>query len=141
MDGARRLIEILAELAAPAVVDQRVERRVVGEGPAGKAGQRDRAGTMRKKSAPIDTLAAAFTHGLSHGAVPWRVDLACHRHAAKGSLSRPCRPTLLATASGRQIYGRKRYIETERMAALIAWMLVVRVGSYPCDRGRFLGPS
>jgi hypothetical protein len=40
----------------------------------------------------------------------------------------------LATAYGRQIYGRKRYIETERMAALIAWMPDVRVGNLVMDQ-------
>src|SRR5579862_7336231 len=92
MDGARGLVEILAELAGTAVVHERVER-VVGEGAARNTAQRRRAGALRQKAAPIDAFAAAVSLSLSHGAVPWRVDLACHRQAAKGSLSRPRRPT------------------------------------------------
>ncbi len=81
VDGARGLVEILAELAGTAVVHQRVER-VVGEGAARNTAQCRRAGALRKKSATVNALTS-----LSHGAVPWRVDLACHRHAAKGSSS------------------------------------------------------
>src|ERR1700720_2647565 len=86
VDGARGLVEILAELAGTAVVHERVEW-VVGEGAARNAAQCRRADALRQKAAPIDANAAAVAPSLLHGAVPWRVDLACHQYAAKGSLS------------------------------------------------------
>src|SRR5580704_80661 len=109
MDGARGLVEILAELAGTAVVHERVER-VVGEGAAGKAGQRDRAGTARKKGTPIDAFAAAVAPGLFHGAISWSCPL-----AGRSSMPATCRQRVLvpdhaapcpATAYGRQIYDR-----------------------------------
>src|SRR4029077_6540279 len=75
VDGAGRLVEILAELAGPAVADQRIERRVIGQGAAGKPTQRDRAGALREKAAPIDAVAAAVA-GLFHGAMSWSCPLA-----------------------------------------------------------------
>src|SRR5579864_4188760 len=88
VDGARGLVEILAELAGTAVVHERVER-VVGEGAARNTAQCRRAGALRQKSATVNALTSLF-----HGAIPWRADLACHRQAAKGSLS-PITPPLV----------------------------------------------
>ena len=55
MDGARGLVEILAELAGTAVAHERVER-VVGEGAARNTAQCRRAGALRQKAAPIDAV-------------------------------------------------------------------------------------
>src|SRR6202035_2950082 len=85
VDGARGLVEILAELAGTAVVHERVEW-VVGEGAARNAAHCRRADALRQKAAPIDAAEAAATKrfGLGHGTVPWRTPLACRRPAPQG---------------------------------------------------------
>ena len=56
MDGARRLVEGLAELAAVGIGEQRIERPIVGEGAAGRdaaGGKRRRAGEAAQEGAAV----------------------------------------------------------------------------------------
>ena len=101
MDGARGLVEILAELAGTAVAHERVER-VVGEGAARNTAQRRRADALRQKAAPIDAAEAAATKrfGLGHGTVPWQ-------HAFSMPPTRP-QGSRLRVAAGKFMAGTHR---------------------------------
>src|SRR5580692_7693528 len=89
VDGARGLVEILAELAGTAVAHERVER-VVGEGAARNTAQYRRPSALGKKAAPIDAVTAAVSPNLSHGAISWSCPL-----AGRSSMSPTCRQRVL----------------------------------------------
>ena len=104
MDGARGLVEILAELAGTAVAHERVER-VVGEGaaatplsaaaPAHCARKRRRSTPMRLRFRdPACFMSCSWSYPLAG-------HLACHRHAAKGSLSAPSPMPWLGRVAGK----------------------------------------
>ena len=92
MDGARGLVEILAELAGTAVAHERVER-VVGEGAARNTAQCRRAGALRQKSGADQRLCGcgfrlACLMELSLGGSTWHpTDM-----PPKGPCPRSCPP-------------------------------------------------